>query len=136
VDYVIVFSGLAGGSSERLLAATPLLLVAQLLLLPILLARVEQAGSAALLVATARMDGSGRVCERLLLRALGRAERPAAGRRCGRWPLCGRRQGRGRAPGTAAPAVRDQARAWVSMAGMLAAVRRWPAALVEPGQRC
>jgi ACR3 family arsenite efflux pump ArsB len=34
VDYVIVFSGLAGASSDRLLAATPLLLVAQLLLLP------------------------------------------------------------------------------------------------------
>lgn len=34
VDYVIVFTGLAGGSSERLLAATPLLLIAQLLLLP------------------------------------------------------------------------------------------------------
>nr|WP_242582767.1 bile acid:sodium symporter [Amycolatopsis sp. 195334CR] len=34
VDYVIVFSGLAGGSSRRLLAATPLLLLAQLLLLP------------------------------------------------------------------------------------------------------
>ncbi|MFE3905991.1 bile acid:sodium symporter [Streptomyces sp. NPDC059153] len=34
VDYVIVFSGLAGGSSRRLLASTPLLLVAQMLLLP------------------------------------------------------------------------------------------------------
>jgi ACR3 family arsenite efflux pump ArsB len=34
VDYVIVFSGLAGGPSRRLLAATPLLLVAQMLLLP------------------------------------------------------------------------------------------------------
>ncbi|WP_328694305.1 bile acid:sodium symporter [Streptomyces phaeochromogenes] len=37
VDYVIVFSGLAGGSSHRLLAATPLLLVAQMLLLPVFL---------------------------------------------------------------------------------------------------
>lgn len=36
-DYVIVFSGLAGGSSERLLAATPLLLIAQMLLLPLFL---------------------------------------------------------------------------------------------------
>ncbi len=36
VDYVIVFCGLAGGSS-RLLAATPLLLVVQMLLLPGLL---------------------------------------------------------------------------------------------------
>lgn len=34
VDYVIVFSGLAGGSSRRLLAATPLLLLAQMILLP------------------------------------------------------------------------------------------------------
>lgn len=34
VDYVIVFSSLAGGSSQRLLAATPLLLLAQMLLLP------------------------------------------------------------------------------------------------------
>ncbi|MFD4868419.1 arsenic resistance protein [Streptomyces sp. NPDC058412] len=34
VDYVIVFSGVAGGSSRRLLAATPLLLVVQMLLLP------------------------------------------------------------------------------------------------------
>ncbi|MFE9880158.1 arsenic resistance protein [Streptomyces sp. NPDC005784] len=34
VDYVIVFSGLAGGSSQRLLAATPLLLLAQMLMLP------------------------------------------------------------------------------------------------------
>lgn len=34
VDYVIVFTGLAGGSRERLLAATPLLMVMQLVLLP------------------------------------------------------------------------------------------------------
>ncbi|MDX2967919.1 bile acid:sodium symporter [Kribbella solani] len=34
VDYVIVFSGLAGGSSQKLLAATPLLLLAQIVLLP------------------------------------------------------------------------------------------------------
>ncbi|MER6254627.1 bile acid:sodium symporter [Streptomyces sp. NPDC001584] len=34
VDYVIVFSGLAGGSSRRLLAATPLLLIVQMMLLP------------------------------------------------------------------------------------------------------
>jgi ACR3 family arsenite transporter len=37
VDYVIVFCGLAGGSARRLLAATPLLLVAQMLLLPVYL---------------------------------------------------------------------------------------------------
>lgn len=34
VDYVIVFAGLAGGDRERLLAATPLLMLAQLVLLP------------------------------------------------------------------------------------------------------
>ncbi|MGW4058594.1 bile acid:sodium symporter [Amycolatopsis sp. NPDC004747] len=37
VDYVIVFSGLAGGNSRQLLAATPLLLIAQMLLLPVFL---------------------------------------------------------------------------------------------------
>lgn len=37
VDYVIVFSGLAGGASHRLLAAAPLLMLAQLLLLPLYL---------------------------------------------------------------------------------------------------
>ena len=37
VDYVIVFTGLAGGSADRLLAATPLLLIAQMLLLPVFL---------------------------------------------------------------------------------------------------
>jgi arsenite transporter len=37
VDYVIVFSGLADGSNDRLLAATPLLLIAQMLLLPLFL---------------------------------------------------------------------------------------------------
>jgi len=34
IDYVIVFTGLAGGARERLLAATPLLLVIQMALLP------------------------------------------------------------------------------------------------------
>lgn len=38
VDYVIVFTAMAGGSGQRLLAATPLLLVAQMLLLPLYLA--------------------------------------------------------------------------------------------------
>lgn len=37
VDYVIVFSGLAGGDSQRLLAATPVLLLAQMALLPLFL---------------------------------------------------------------------------------------------------
>ncbi|PKQ18001.1 MAG: arsenic resistance protein, partial [Actinobacteria bacterium HGW-Actinobacteria-8] len=30
VDYVVAFSGLAGGASERLMAATPLLMIAQM----------------------------------------------------------------------------------------------------------
>ncbi|OZM75359.1 bile acid:sodium symporter, partial [Pseudonocardia sp. MH-G8] len=34
VDYVIVFTGLAGGARARLLAATPLLMLVQILLLP------------------------------------------------------------------------------------------------------
>lgn len=37
VDYVIVFTGLAGGARARLLAATPLLMLAQILLLPLYL---------------------------------------------------------------------------------------------------
>ena len=36
IDYVIVFTGLAGGAQDRLLAATPLLMLAQLLALPVL----------------------------------------------------------------------------------------------------
>jgi ACR3 family arsenite transporter len=37
IDYVIVFTGLAGGAKERLLAATPLLMIGQMLLLPVFL---------------------------------------------------------------------------------------------------
>ncbi|MFG1808094.1 arsenic resistance protein [Streptomyces sp. NPDC049040] len=37
VDYVIVFSGLAGAAAHRLLAVTPVLLVVQMLLLPLFL---------------------------------------------------------------------------------------------------
>ncbi|WP_338676445.1 bile acid:sodium symporter [Streptomyces sp. SCSIO 30461] len=37
VDYVVVFTGLAGGSRRRLLASTPLLLVVQMVLLPLYL---------------------------------------------------------------------------------------------------
>jgi ACR3 family arsenite efflux pump ArsB len=37
VDYVIVFSGLAGADNRRLLAVTPVLLVVQMLLLPLFL---------------------------------------------------------------------------------------------------
>lgn len=34
IDYVIVFTGLAGGAQERLLAAAPILMIGQMLLLP------------------------------------------------------------------------------------------------------
>lgn len=37
VDYVIVFTGIAGGAKDRLLAAAPLLLLAQMILLPLYL---------------------------------------------------------------------------------------------------
>ncbi|MHC3002791.1 arsenic resistance protein [Gordonia sp. GN26] len=37
VDYVVVFAGLAGGDRQRLLAATPLLLLAQMLAVPVYL---------------------------------------------------------------------------------------------------
>lgn len=37
VDYVIVFTGLAGGARDRLLAATPVLMLLQILLLPVYL---------------------------------------------------------------------------------------------------
>ena len=37
VDYVIVFTGIAGGAKERLLAAAPLLMLLQILLLPLYL---------------------------------------------------------------------------------------------------
>ena len=39
IDYVLVFAGLAGADVHRLLAATPLLMLAQMLLLPIYLWR-------------------------------------------------------------------------------------------------
>ncbi|MDR7328712.1 arsenic resistance protein [Corynebacterium guangdongense] len=37
IDYVLVFTGLAGGAKDRLLAATPLLMFAQMALLPLYL---------------------------------------------------------------------------------------------------
>lgn len=37
IDYVIVFTGLAGGASDRLLAAAPVLMLAQMILLPVYL---------------------------------------------------------------------------------------------------
>ena len=48
IDYVIVFAGLAGGAADRLLAAAPLLMLAQILLLPCyLLLFIGPAGVAA-----------------------------------------------------------------------------------------
>lgn len=47
VDYVIVFTGLAGGASERLLAAAPLLMIVQMLLLPLYLGLMAGPESAA-----------------------------------------------------------------------------------------
>lgn len=44
VDYVIVFTGLAGGAADRLLAATPLLMLAQMVLLPVWLRLFAGAG--------------------------------------------------------------------------------------------
>lgn len=48
VDYVLVFTGLAGGAASRLLAATPVLMVLQMVLVPFLLWWVV--GSSALAV--------------------------------------------------------------------------------------
>ncbi|MEY6568680.1 bile acid:sodium symporter, partial [Streptomyces sp. PGLac3x] len=83
IDYVIVFSGLAGGSSRRLLAATPLLLVAQMVLLPGFLylfmgaelAEIVEVGPfvEAFLVLMVRAGGGGGWCRG------GGARRPAGG---------------------------------------------------------
>ncbi|MBD8585282.1 arsenic resistance protein [Frigoribacterium sp. CFBP 13729] len=90
IDYVIVFAGLAGGASERLLAAAPLLMLAQILLLPLylllfigpegvavvevgpfarafLLLIVVPLTAAALVQALARRHRSGVVIERTML---------------------------------------------------------------------
>lgn len=86
IDYVIVFTGLAGGARARLLAAAPLLMLVQMLLLPVylflfagadVLAVVEMApfaeafgvliaaplAAAALVQALARRHRAGRVAE-------------------------------------------------------------------------
>ncbi|PXA72161.1 arsenic resistance protein [Cryobacterium arcticum] len=49
VDYVIVFTGLAGGARERLLAATPLLMLLQIVLLPLYLLLFAGPGAVALI---------------------------------------------------------------------------------------
>jgi len=48
VDYVMVFTRLAGGAWERILAASPVLMLAQTLLLPILLAALAGPGLASI----------------------------------------------------------------------------------------
>ncbi|QHC72649.1 bile acid:sodium symporter [Rathayibacter sp. VKM Ac-2805] len=90
IDYVIVFAGLAGGASDRLLAAAPLLMLAQILLLPVylllfigpagvavvdagpfarafLLLIVVPLSAAGLVQALARRHGSGRIVESTML---------------------------------------------------------------------
>lgn len=47
IDYVLVFTALAGGAHERLLAATPLLMLAQLLTLPVLVPLLSGGAAAA-----------------------------------------------------------------------------------------
>jgi len=49
VDYVIVFTGLAGGARDRLLAATPLLMVLQIALLPVYLLLIAGADAVAVI---------------------------------------------------------------------------------------
>ncbi|MEV0195324.1 arsenic resistance protein [Nonomuraea sp. NPDC050691] len=89
VDYVIVFTGLAGGAKARLLAAAPLLMLVQMLLLPLYLllfagadtlAVVEMApfaeafalliaaplAAAALVQARARRHRAGRMIEEIM----------------------------------------------------------------------
>ncbi|RSM95242.1 arsenic resistance protein [Nonomuraea sp. WAC 01424] len=93
IDYVIVFTGLAGGARARLLAAAPLLMLAQMLLLPVyllafagsdVLAVVEVApfaeaflvlivaplAAAALVQALARRRRAGRVVEEVMAGAM------------------------------------------------------------------
>ncbi|WEK60269.1 MAG: bile acid:sodium symporter [Candidatus Microbacterium colombiense] len=49
IDYVIVFAGLAGGASAKLLAAAPLLMLAQIVLLPVYLALFVDGGTLSLI---------------------------------------------------------------------------------------
>lgn len=93
VDYVIVFTGLAGGAKARLLAATPFLMVLQILLLPVYLwlfagadavARIEVAPfieaflviivlpliAAAIVQAVARRHRAGRAIEQAMAGAM------------------------------------------------------------------
>ena len=89
IDYVIVFTGIAGGANARLLAAAPLLMLVQILLLPVylflfaggdvvnaidigpfieafLLLTVLPLASAAVVQAIARRHATGQVIEKVM----------------------------------------------------------------------
>lgn len=93
IDYVVVFTGLAGGARARLLAATPLLMIVQILLLPVylrffagddvvgiielepfarafLLLIVLPLGAAGMVQAIARRHRAGRAVERVSVGAV------------------------------------------------------------------
>ena len=93
IDYVIVFTGIAGGAREKLLAAAPLLMLVQILLLPVflllfaggdvldvidigpfveafLLLIVLPLTAAALVQALARRHRTGKVIERVMAGAM------------------------------------------------------------------
>lgn len=89
IDYVIVFTGLAGGAKERLLAAAPVLLLAQLAALPGLLwlmagndvvARLDPAPFADALVYLILLPLTAAVATQVLAERGGPRVRPAAGR--------------------------------------------------------
>lgn len=93
VDYVIVFTGLAGGAKARLLAAAPLLMLLQILFLPLYLLMFAGAGAvelieigpfaeaflvlivvplvaAAIVQAIARQHRAGQIIEQVMARAM------------------------------------------------------------------
>ncbi|WP_080793190.1 arsenic resistance protein [Corynebacterium pacaense] len=49
IDYVIVFSGIAGAANDRLLAVSPLLMLLQMLLLPVYMSLFSDAGLGAII---------------------------------------------------------------------------------------
>lgn len=86
VDYVIVFTRLAGVASDRPLASSPLLMLLQILLLPILLARFLGADAASTLLILVPLDLAALtqlLAERVVavLRACRRGRRDADARR-------------------------------------------------------
>ncbi|MFC4225168.1 arsenic resistance protein [Lysinibacter cavernae] len=71
VDYVVTFTGIAGGNAAALLAATPLLLVAQILMLPVYLWLLIGADAAQLAITPALLEAFGLVVLLPMLVALG-----------------------------------------------------------------